>query len=140
MFLQDMTKTLPDWHLLYNSNLALIADKLIITADCTYDETGNSFIVSPVNIPQDFADELPGNLPPLFSMLAKMPEDYVEDAVVTVGSEQFTPKYAAFEGGDVVIICFDNAEKRCFFRASGGSAGGSSAYAGAAYAGADYLG
>lgn len=137
--LNRLTKTQPDWHLPLNANCDLLEDKLTLMADCTYNETENAFSLEFVNVPDSFVSELPGNLPPLFSVLTKVPDDYVEDAVFMVGGEAYETKYAGFETGDVLIICFDYEEKRCFFRVSGGSAA-TSAYAGAAYAGASYVG
>ena len=113
---ENLVKTQPDWHLPINKNFAVAADKLQLKANCTYDAMENVYVLDILNIPEEEKNTLPQGLPDLFSVVARFPNSYTEDAVFRVGSEVFTPKYAGFELGDALTITFDKVEKKCFFR------------------------
>lgn len=56
------------------------------------------------------------------TMRLKMPNNFVEGSTFLLMNETYTPVYADFQSGDVVLVNFDKVQKKVFFRSSGGGA------------------
>lgn len=107
--------TSPFWGEPLNQNFDTIEDKMQYKATCTYDSADNVYVLAFLNIPDEYQNQLPAVLPDLFTVVARFPNDYAEDAKIRIGATDFTPKYAAFEAGDTLAVSFNQPERACFF-------------------------
>ena len=119
--LQKLVKTQPDWHEPLNKNADIIEDKLTLKAVCTYDSAGSVYNLVFQNIPEEIEIQLPQGLPDLFSVVTRLPNDFVAGAAFRIGGALFTPQNAAFKARDVLTINFDRPEQACFFASGGAS-------------------